>query len=349
MYSHYYFNDPVTDFLSKDDEGFEDLLATAAENFPPEHKPEYRGYSPISALSPFSTSSSSESSSIQSTDRPRRYDSDFDPDSDIEQLILDDVPMLPEPPQCLPHLSSDEVIPTVPTKYTHYSRSNDYHTQRSEYLPCHIAAPHPSRKAYRQSVSSLLSAKDPDYEPEGDSEGNGTDDEYIPSPRLMPLKRRRASPFCSNSSKRRASASREPQLLPTPSTSVCRPSKKARRPPAARNLQLSWEKVKELADRAPALNFRCPVDDYVQRNHRMPDFRRHIWTHAESDHQCIGVPLVDAAQYKIDPETCDQFIYHEELRVGGCMRTFSRRDALKRHLKNSNLTCVEERKCEDED
>ncbi|KAF5382551.1 hypothetical protein D9615_002842 [Tricholomella constricta] len=352
MYSSYYLSasvNPVADLLTKDDQGFDDLLATAAESFPPDIKNDYRDCSPMTALSPFSGSSSSESSSTHFSQAGRQGDdSDFDSDSDVDLLDLDDK-QIPRHGFSLPSPSipfGDEDIPlslAARPEYTQAKPTSCAVVQYPHSSPVIVSSSIGRKHVRRLSLSSLSSIKDSDYEPDDDSDGNATDDEYLPSPQLAPLKRRRASPSSCTTSKRRATSSPSPASVPQPVSELGthRPRKRARRPPSARNIQLPWEEVKALLARAESLNFRCPVDDYVQRNHRMPDFKRHICTHAESQHLCIGVPLADAARHKVS-SAADQYVYQGEMRVGGCMRFFSRRDALKRHLTNRSLTCVGE-------
>lgn len=88
----------------------------------------------------------------------------------------------------------------------------------------------------------------------------------------------------------------------------------------------------------------------------MPDFQRHLKTHLRADKGgedrtqgwwCKGVRVRDtsmkgkakAKEEEEDADEADQYWFHDHLRTGGCCQTFSRRDALKRHLTNSNVTC----------
>lgn len=94
MYPYYFHNhhDMLTGYSTtpNDGSGFEDLLATiAAEHFPlNDGKPIDEECSPISALSPISTCSGESSSATSSHDRG--LESDWDPDSDVEELVLQD-------------------------------------------------------------------------------------------------------------------------------------------------------------------------------------------------------------------------------------------------------------------
>ncbi|KAJ7677489.1 hypothetical protein B0H17DRAFT_895973, partial [Mycena rosella] len=90
----------------------------------------------------------------------------------------------------------------------------------------------------------------------------------------------------------------------------------------------------------------CSVCGWVQTNERIPDFKRHLKTHqracdedAQKGWRCKGVPVGEAADYGIGAAT-PTYDFLGQQRVGGCMKTFSRRDALKRHLDNANVRCV---------
>ena len=101
--------------------------------------------------------------------------------------------------------------------------------------------------------------------------------------------------------------------------------------------------------------FRCPVVgcDYVQKNRRVPDLKRHTVTHdcwLEPDKWiCCGVAIDNAHLYGIAMEKgtneeelakAGVYMFRGKLMVGGCSKTFARRDALKRHVDNSNILCV---------
>ncbi|KAE9405643.1 hypothetical protein BT96DRAFT_811876, partial [Gymnopus androsaceus JB14] len=80
----------------------------------------------------------------------------------------------------------------------------------------------------------------------------------------------------------------------------------------------------------------CPVCKWEQVNKRLPDFQRHLKTHARADKEdrtmgwwCKGIP-----------EGAEEYLFHDHMRVGGCCQTFSRRDALKRHTSNMNVPCT---------
>ena len=57
---------------------------------------------------------------------------------------------------------------------------------------------------------------------------------------------------------------------------------------------------------------------------------------------CCGVPFDDAELTKDIPAEMlreELFDYNGQLMVGGCRKTFSRRDALKRHLRAQKGVC----------
>ncbi|KAI0760567.1 hypothetical protein C8Q74DRAFT_1319556 [Fomes fomentarius] len=89
--------------------------------------------------------------------------------------------------------------------------------------------------------------------------------------------------------------------------------------------------------------WQCPHCSYVQHNRRSPDFKRHIETHSPKKGQwvCCGVPVFDAQAQGV-PESVvhEEPFEHEGLpMVGGCKKTFSRRDALTRHLDSRKGRC----------
>ncbi|KAF8967060.1 hypothetical protein BDZ97DRAFT_2057074 [Flammula alnicola] len=128
-------------------------------------------------------------------------------------------------------------------------------------------------------------------------------------------------------------------------------SKRTRVSPLSRNTQASRNTAAALIQkvnctRADIKNFVCPECGWEQKNHRMPDFKRHLRTHLRVDNDdhgsgywCHGVELRDADAYGVAPDA-KQDSFKGKTMVGGCMRSFSRRDALKRHLDNANMTCV---------
>ncbi|KAJ7601586.1 hypothetical protein DFH06DRAFT_404599 [Mycena polygramma] len=204
-------------------------------------------------------------------------------------------------------------------------------------------APGPSNRSRQRKRAPSPANVDSDRDADSESTGDASDDEYVPSPSLNPRKRTRsASP--SSSSLHRTSAS--PPASSSGSSSG-RPNKRARLPPPSRNKQASPAEIKRVVETADDFtDFVCGVCGWVQKNGRLPDFKRHVKTHQrtfdEGSHKgwrCKGVPLDEALNWGVaaDAET---YTFMGRERVGGCMKTFSRRDALKRHLDNENVSCV---------
>ena len=102
-------------------------------------------------------------------------------------------------------------------------------------------------------------------------------------------------------------------------------------------------------------NFQCPVVgcDYIQKNRRIPDLKRHILTHDRwmepEKWTCCGVKIEMAHLYCEDIEEgmtkeeqieAGAYLFRGRLMFGGCLQAFARRDALKRHVDNPKISCV---------
>ncbi|KAI0760665.1 hypothetical protein C8Q74DRAFT_1451539 [Fomes fomentarius] len=91
--------------------------------------------------------------------------------------------------------------------------------------------------------------------------------------------------------------------------------------------------------------WKCPHCPHVQRNKRKPDLKRHIATHTGSEDTtfvCCGVPVLAADKYGVPDKVLDEqppWEFEGMLMVGGCRKTFSRKDAYGRHLKAMRGKC----------
>ncbi|KAH9926567.1 uncharacterized protein BXZ73DRAFT_49215, partial [Epithele typhae] len=93
--------------------------------------------------------------------------------------------------------------------------------------------------------------------------------------------------------------------------------------------------------------WKCPHCPFIQHSRRSPDYKRHVATHGQPETlwTCRGVPLLRAN----DPKHTRTPVPLEEVwaarergeeMVGGCGKTFSRKDAFARHLRNPHLWCA---------
>ncbi|KAI0763933.1 hypothetical protein BD413DRAFT_719149 [Trametes elegans] len=88
----------------------------------------------------------------------------------------------------------------------------------------------------------------------------------------------------------------------------------------------------------------CPYCPYVQLNKRGPDFRRHVETHSQAALWvcCGALPENLRAREGVPREVLSRPPIEFEpglLLVGGCKKTFSRRDSLQRHLRKNEGRC----------
>ncbi|TFL01818.1 hypothetical protein BDV98DRAFT_471065, partial [Pterulicium gracile] len=95
----------------------------------------------------------------------------------------------------------------------------------------------------------------------------------------------------------------------------------------------------------------CPYCSWIQKNRRAPDFKRHLKTHTRSaadrerkGYVCKGYEVgSEKGRGLMQGDGTDVVLVlgeGGEERVGGCGKSFSRGDALKRHLDNPNIPCV---------
>lgn len=193
------------------------------------------------------------------------------------------------------------------------------------------------RSRQRKRVHSPVADDDSDRDADSEGAADASDDEYVPSPSLNPRKRTRSA---SPAAFRRVSAS------PPASVSSERPNKRARLPPPSRNIQATSTDIQPVEAVDESTDFVCRVCGWVQTNARLPDFKRHLKTHqrtsdedAQKGWRCKGVLASEAADWGLGADA-PTYTFLDQERVGGCMKTFSRRDALKRHLDNCNVSCV---------
>lgn len=118
-------------------------------------------------------------------------------------------------------------------------------------------------------------------------------------------------------------------------TLFSRPSTRDRCKPRARQVDASTPFI--LPD-----DFHCLHCDFVQTNNRPQDFRRHVANHFRSIifWKCCGVPSTEAAKYGINARGVEMVVRDGVKLVGGCGRDFGRKDAYKRHLDDTNNSCV---------
>ncbi|KIJ62586.1 hypothetical protein HYDPIDRAFT_135675 [Hydnomerulius pinastri MD-312] len=177
-------------------------------------------------------------------------------------------------------------------------------------------------------------SNDEDEDAYVESDGDATEDEYIPSPTTNSGKRRRSTRFAT------APPSEPAQSRNLEGEHAAPPAKRPRHSPLPRNVQAT---PGDAAASTKSNPWACPYCKWVQRNHRTPDLKRHIRTHTRLQRPaqwvCCGVPLKDAKNFEL-PEGAEPYAWAGEMMIGGCGKEFSRRDALKRHLDNDHITCV---------
>ncbi|KAI0335876.1 hypothetical protein GY45DRAFT_1267322 [Cubamyces sp. BRFM 1775] len=205
----------------------------------------------------------------------------------------------------------------------------------------------PTRRSTARTAHDayILGSDDEDGMSSGD---DASEDEYVPSPRI----RTRRLPLSSRSQpsgkvKTRAALrlSYSPYPSSSASTSAGESSLSNPRRPGSRNIQIidqappprgSWPKTGPDA-------YKCPYCDHVQKNKRSPDMERHIRSHfrrtAQAQWVCCGLPL-EEAMIRGRGRDDNPWKFNGVLMVGGCHEDFSRMDALKRHWRNANNSCV---------
>lgn len=200
--------------------------------------------------------------------------------------------------------------------------------------------PTPPPRRRRLPIQQLYASYEhgSDRDADGESDGDASEDEYVPSPSLAPKKRQRTYDIEHYSRSYTPSASSRAASLGA-DYARARPAKRTRPAPQSRNVQTAALHVAPRASDPWA----CPHCPWVQHNKRTPDLKRHIRTHTRhakpEQWVCCGVPLAQAAAFEVPPDAA-HMEHRGQVMVGGCGKTFSRRDALKRHLDNDNIQCA---------
>jgi hypothetical protein len=203
--------------------------------------------------------------------------------------------------------------------------------------PSHISSPesHDSYHDIRSDFDSGDGSSDSDSYSDSDHERPTI---YRQFQMLSPLLRRFQHPRPSSSNPPRDRPGVKWDSTSTPNSSLGNTVLQRRR---KRHLYSPSRNVQTFADTSQSVDksnpWECPHCPWIQRNKRTPDLKRHISTHTRLLHPaqwvCRGALEEDAA-CSPQAEACTYS------GIAGCGKTFSRRDALKRHLDNLNINCA---------
>lgn len=204
----------------------------------------------------------------------------------------------------------------------------------------------PRRRAEARKASSLASLGYFDIEP--DDISGLDDDEYVPPEEPKPKKRVLSSKCHKNPTKKPRT---ELTLLVSspPSANVTLGNVKHR----ARNLPSSTDAVKDELERISQIRcsgrkktagrkFSCHICSSRSFT-RQSDLKRHVATHDPKQTNstvCCGISEEEASECGLDGIQLRTCRLQGELRIGACGETFSRNDALLRHVKLRTSQCL---------
>ena len=198
------------------------------------------------------------------------------------------------------------------------------------------------------SSTPSLSEEESDGTSDNDDDGDtSSDEDYAPS--FRPGHRRNSSSG-SFASRKAAMASALRSSRSAPSHSPARrPARSTRKRPSAEVIsQRCKPRAKQVDASVPFEipdDFHCQHCNFVQRNHRLQDFKRHVMNHYRSIiyWTCWGVPQESVTSTTdVDRNNAESEVVERNgmKLIGGCGRQFGRKDAYKRHLDDPNNDCV---------
>lgn len=219
---------------------------------------------------------------------------------------------------------------------------------------------HSSEASHSGNTSAVCSPPiSPSSSGSFDTSESDRDGDYVP-----PLDERDQQHRRKRTQKRSKTASKPPHsVVSSPARSVSSGSRSSSSSPRARRANSyrrnAPSRNPQCEDAAAFVDkdcgFQCPASGcgYKQGNRRSPEFKRHLITHGRwmnpGKWTCCGVGIGSAHLYGLDVRqevTAEErfragaYIFKGQWMIGGCMTTFSRRDALKRHIDNRNIPCV---------
>jgi len=203
-------------------------------------------------------------------------------------------------------------------------------------------APEPEVKAFVGKRKRVMEDEDDEYRPISKTPTKRPRTPAVRKPKKGGPKSRGAYSRASKASAPKASSPTSSQSVgENPDSETSNGNSDARNQQSTGSMRVRLEKAVLEGDGVTEMNFLCPQCLYRPKDKRLPDFKRHLATHVAhlSKTCCAGVLIEDAAAFDI-PEMAELVFYNGKYRIGGCMRHFSRMDALRRHLDNGNLGCV---------
>ncbi|KAI5896712.1 uncharacterized protein SCHCODRAFT_02615623 [Schizophyllum commune H4-8] len=195
-------------------------------------------------------------------------------------------------------------------------------------------APH---APYRPPPRAIYQRARPDdeYVPDADPYGPESEDDYDER-RSRTHRRASASPSKPSTSSRAPTSGQKRKRAQSPSPSPEKPLKRKRhsaknghtRNKIYSNAQID-EHIKHMKSREGS-DFSCTLCQRILK--RKPELWRHADTHRGKSPRwaCLGVPV--AMRDKV-PASLREYGPPEDRRVGGCLKLFSRKDSLQRHLR----------------